>query len=79
MVVLGRGAVYYERGTPVHICSRAGRIFLRCAVIFVACWELPSIELDRLRAGRGAARAEDAQGTPTQIHVSTSLLVYADK
>ena len=26
--------------------------------------------------GRGAARAEDAQGTPTQNHISPSILVY---
>ena len=26
--------------------------------------------------GRGTARAEDAHGTPTQSHVSPSLLVY---
>ena len=29
-------------------------------------------------SGRGAARAEDAQGTPTQSHISPSLLVYED-
>jgi hypothetical protein len=29
-------------------------------------------------SGRGAARAEDAQGTPTQGHVSPSSLVYED-
>ena len=29
--------------------------------------------------GRGAARAKDAQGTPTQSHISQSLLVYGDK
>ena len=29
-------------------------------------------------AGRGTARAEDAQGTPTQSHVSPSILVYED-
>ena len=28
--------------------------------------------------GRGAARAEDAQGTPTQSHISPSILVYED-
>ena len=28
--------------------------------------------------GRGAARAEDAQGIPTQSRVSPSILVYAD-
>jgi len=26
----------------------------------------------------GAARAEDAQGTPTQSHISPSILVYED-
>ena len=29
-------------------------------------------------SGRGAARAEDAQGTPTQSHVSPSILVYEE-
>ena len=29
-------------------------------------------------SGRGAARAEDAQGTPTQSHISPSMLVYED-
>jgi len=28
--------------------------------------------------GRGAARAEDAQGTPTQSHISPRILVYED-
>ena len=27
---------------------------------------------------RGAARAEDAQGTPTQSHISPRILVYED-
>ena len=31
-----------------------------------------------LVSGRGAARAEDAQGTPTQSHISPSILVYED-
>ena len=30
-------------------------------------------------SGRGAARAEDAQGTPTQSHISPGILVYEDK
>jgi len=34
---------------------------------------------DRLRSGRGAARAEDAQGTPTKSHISPSILVYEEK
>ena len=29
-------------------------------------------------SGRGAARAEDAQGTPTHSHISPSILVYED-
>ena len=28
--------------------------------------------------GRGTARAEDAQGTPTQSHILPSILVYED-
>ena len=31
---------------------------------------------DTLRVERGAARAEDAQGTPTQSHIAPSILVY---
>ena len=31
------------------------------------------------KVGRGTARAEDAQGTPTQSHVSPIILVYEDK
>ena len=30
-------------------------------------------------SGRGTTRAEDAQGTPSQSHVSPSILVYEDK
>ena len=28
---------------------------------------------------RGTARAEDAQGTPTQSHISPSILVYEEE
>ena len=31
-----------------------------------------------LAHGRGTTRAEDAQGTPTQSHISPSILVYED-
>jgi len=34
--------------------------------------------IDRHLSGRGTARAEDAQGTPTQSHTSPSILVYED-
>ena len=30
-------------------------------------------------SGRGTARAEDAQGTPTQSHISPSILVYEEE
>ena len=39
--------------------------------------QLPAI--DPGLVGWGAARAEDAQGTPTQGHVSPSILVYEEK
>ena len=29
--------------------------------------------------GRGTTRAEDAQGTPTQCHISPTILVYKEK
>ena len=29
-------------------------------------------------SGRGTARAENAQGTPTQSHISPSMLVYEE-
>ena len=32
----------------------------------------------RRKTGRGTARAEDAQGTPTQSHISPSIQVYED-
>jgi len=35
--------------------------------------------IDSGLVGRGTARAEDAQGTPTQSHISPSILVYEDK
>ena len=31
------------------------------------------------RGGRGTTRAEDAQGIPTQSHVSPSILVYEER
>ena len=30
-------------------------------------------------SGRGAARAEDDRGKPTQSHISSSIVVYGDK
>jgi len=68
---------------------------LRCClpqglwIIHVQCkarnWPRQQVTIfDRLRvgrdlSGRGAVRAEDAQVTPTQSHISPSMLVYEDK
>ena len=38
------------------------------------CFEKPWGGRGSARGGRGSARAEDAQGTPTQSHVSPSIL-----
>jgi len=37
------------------------------------------VYIDSVLSGRGTTRAEDAQGTPTQSHISPSILVYEDK
>ena len=39
---------------------------------------MPVIDSGFVGSERGAARAEDAQGTSTQIHISPSILVYKD-
>ena len=42
-------------------------------------WQILSPVHSRLaKSGMGAARAEDAEGTPTQSHTSPSILVYED-
>ena len=63
----------------------------RCHPILVACvWELTKkpikLPLGCLQGAspgsgdpwRGAARAEDTHGTPTQSHITPSILVYED-
>ena len=56
------------------------RHFLLAVVVRV----LPpvNLELEPARSvtnsGRGTTRAEDSQGTPTQSHISPSILVYED-
>ena len=35
--------------------------------------------VDRIRVGRGAAKAEDAQGTPTKCHMPPSILVCEEQ
>jgi len=41
-------------------------------------WTRRFICVDRLRAEEGTTRAEDAQGTLTQSHISPRLLVYEE-
>jgi len=45
--------------------------------LFIESTHLSNVLGDRLR-GKGTTRAEDAQGTPTQSHMSPSILVYDD-
>jgi hypothetical protein len=40
---------------------------------------VPVIDSGLAFSERGAAKAEDAQGTPTQSHTSLSILVYEEK
>ena len=39
----------------------------------------PGLIRAKYTSGRGAARAEHAQGTPTQSHISPSILVYEEQ
>ena len=42
-------------------------------------FQVKTLNIHRAGSGRGAARAEDAEGTPTQSHISPSILVYEDE
>jgi len=44
----------------------------------VALAEVNLGRVEGIRLGRGTAGAEDAQGTPTQGHISPSILVYEE-
>ena len=63
MVALGEGAVFYERGTPVHKHVTTTNVIIS----YSGSWDLSE---------RGTTTAGDVQGTPTQSHVSPSILVY---
>ena len=77
-----------------RVCSRHFWLCLsRVAGLFKSCRPLVVVKSpsaferegsglagnDRLRVGRGTARADDAQGTPIQSHISPCILVYEDK
>ena len=53
-------AVSCERGTPVQFQNGGTALHRKFGT----------------KSGRAAARADDAQGTPTQSHTSPSILVY---
>ena len=61
----------------------AGALDVECVALNVNCWgaQCQIYGVDRLRdlSGRGTARAEDAQGPPTQSHIAPSTLVYENK
>ena len=53
-----------------------------CRVVGVlrqGVWQGPGAPLGVGRLRVGAARKEDAQGPPTRIHISPSILVYEDE
>ena len=65
---------------PLPLPARSPLLRNRGGVKTQTDWAANPIDgVDRLRVGgRGAARAEDAQGTPTQSHISPSILVYEE-
>jgi len=91
MVVLWGAAVSYARDTPVPTLAtphvnrvlqhyRLVRLLVKLAGFTGAITKLGRLSTsDRLRVGRGSTRAEDAQGTPTQSHISPSILVYEEE
>ena len=75
MVVLGGRVVSYERGTPAFFLTNFGE-----STVFVAPVDdgvaHPGCQPTLVRPlWEGTTRAEDAQGTPTQSHLSPSILV----
>ena len=70
-----------DRSTPFASCPPSCRSSRPGSCPGLRPKHAPRTPVDRLRVGcgRGAARAEDAQGTPTQSHVPPSILVYEDK
>jgi len=87
-------AVSYEQGTPVVAgrCRRSEHPSANHPAPAAQKTDRVALLSDRRRvgwlngfssitstgAGRGTARAEDAQGTPTQSHISPSILVYEE-
>ena len=85
------GVVSYEQGTPVNpnpelrvsSTTLTRRVELTCLVkltdgLRVGCFNGISFITSTGASGRGAARAEDAQGTPTQSQISPSILVHEE-
>jgi len=88
------GAVSYERSTPVQlfagfVSTNFGQIVRADIDEFLKsrAFDFPKnhheadlgCPVASNLSGRGTTRAEDAQGTPTQRHISPSILVYKYK
>ena len=73
-------SVSYERGTPVDAAHAPAHLRVHFTIINMIefsrqlGWAKPLLK----RIGRGTTRAEDAQGQPTQSHISPSILIYED-
>ena len=65
--------------------GREGQLPVYLSYGWVSCyckafWRLKyTLRIVQNLIGGGAARAGDAQGTPTQSHISPSILVYEDE
>ena len=57
-----------------HVLPLAATMFYHRYPPCFTTWGVDRLRFGRLNIGRGSARAGDAQGTPTQSHVSPSIL-----
>ena len=82
---MGEGS--YEPGSPVHTSTESAvytmvpardNTVLVPVIVKRRCYHRQGTTHSRDLSGRGAARAEDAQWTPTQSHLSPSILAYED-
>ena len=90
MGALGGWAVSYERGSPVGFLLTNVRRIIRAEIdelLESRAFDSPEnhheadlgCPVANNLAGRGTTKAEDAQGTPIQSHISPSIPVYENK
>ena len=67
------------RGNTFLLSETGNENYYTNAFMLLARRNRVAIFVASLLSGRGAARAEDAEGTLTQSHISPSMLVYEEK